>query len=213
MVHGMAHTHKNPYRLAYGDLGINAIETSRHAYSPLLHSSPNCDVDIRPVALNDGERKVVEGLADLANNHHPCLQGKELFLMRNQTGGRGISLFNDVAYYPDFLVWLKDTQSQHLIFLDPKGLSHFGHSEIKKVEMHREIREISKKLGEANPELHLHAYILSVTPPDKIGAQLQSKDKWEEEGVYFLQDAGCLQRVIAHVLESDRRRDCLNEET
>lgn len=110
-----------------------------------------------------------------------------------------------VAYYPDFLVWLKDAESQHLIFLDPKGLSHFGHAEIKKMQMHREIAEIAQQVRKVHADLHLHAYILSVTAPDKIGAERRSKDKWEEEGVYFLQDADCLQRVIARVLQSEQK--------
>ena len=190
--------------VAYGDFGISPIETSRHAYSPLLHSNQNCEVSMRPVALNDSERRVVEVLTELAKSQDPCLQGKEIFLMRNQTGGRGISLFNDVAYYPDFLVWLKDAKSQHLIFLDPKGLSRFGHTEIKKIQMHREIAEITKQVRESHADLHLHAYILSVTAPDKIGTERRSKDKWEEDGVYFLQDADCLQRVIANVLQSEQ---------
>ena len=190
--------------VVYGDLGINSIETERHAYSPLLHKTQNCEVDIRPVALNDSEKKVVESLAELARSEDPCLQGKDLFLMRNQAGGRGISLFNDVAYYPDFLVWLKDAESQHLIFLDPKGLSRFGHTELKKVQMHREITEITKHVREAHPDLQLHAYILSVTAPDRIGAKPRGKDKWEEDGVYFLQDADCLQRLIANVLQSEQ---------
>ncbi len=190
--------------VAYGDFGINPIETSRHAYSPLLHSNQDCEVAIRPVALNDGERQVVEVLSELAKRQDSCLQGKEVFLMRNQTGGRGISLFNDVAYYPDFLVWLKDADSQHLIFLDPKGLVHLGHTEVKKMQMHHEIAEIAKQVRAAHPDLHLHAYILSVTAPDKIGAERRSKDKWEEDGVYFLQDADCLQRVIANVLQSEQ---------
>lgn len=189
--------------VAYGDLGINPIETECHAYSPLLHKTQNCEVDVRPIALNDNEKKVVESFAELARRGHPCLQGKELFLMRNQTGGRGISLFNDVAYYPDFLVWLKDTESQHLIFLDPKGLSRFGHTELKKVQMHHEIAEITRQVREAHPDLHLHAYILSVTAPHKIGAKPRSKGMWEEEGVYFLQDSDCLQRVIGDVLQSE----------
>lgn len=192
--------------VAYEDFGIKRIETSRHAYSPLLHSSQNCKVAIRPVALNDGERQVVEALRGLAESKNPCLEGKDVFLMRNQTGGRGISLFNDVAYYPDFLVWLKDSESQHLIFLDPKGLSRFGYAENKKMQMHREIAEIAKQVREAHPDLHLHAYILSVTPPSQIGAELPRKQsEWEADGVYFMQDDDCLERMIASVLKSEQR--------
>ena len=157
---------------------------------------------IRPVALDGNERKVVEGLSDLAEKQDSCLQGRELFLIRNLTRGRGVSFFDDYAYYPDFIVWLKDARSQHLIFLDPKGLSRFGPRERKKVRLHREIREVAEQVRAAHPNLYLHACILSVTAPQDIGAEPRSKARWVEDGVYFLHDPDCLRQVISRVLQS-----------
>ena len=61
---------------------------------------------------------MVEGLAALAESGDPCLSGRELFLIRNRTLGRGISFFDDFSYYPDFIVWLKDGDSSSSIRRD-----------------------------------------------------------------------------------------------
>ena len=181
-------------------LGIRPIRTRFHAYEPLLHVRQGCEAKIRPVALDQNEKKVVEGLAELAERGDACLQGRELFLIRNLTGGHGISFFNDYSYYPDFIVWLKDALSQHLIFLDPKGLSRFGPRERKKVRLHHEIADIEAQVRATHPNLHLRAYILSVTAPGDIGAEPRNKAGWASDGVYFLQDPDCLQKVISCAL-------------
>ena len=49
-------------------------------------------------------------------------------------------------------------------------------------------------------DLHLHAYVLSVTPPDRIGDELRPRDSWERGGVYFLNDADCFPKLIRNAL-------------
>lgn len=78
-------------------------------------------------------------MAGPAQRGAACLDGKDLFLIRNLTRGRGVSFFDDFGYYLDFIVWLKDRSLQHVLFLDPKGLSRFGRKERHKVQLHREI--------------------------------------------------------------------------
>ena len=117
----------------YRNLKIGIIRSQAHAYQPLLYARQNRIVTVQPVPLDENERRVVERLEDLARTGDSCLQGKELFLIRNLTRGRGVSFFDDFGYYPDFIVWLKDDDQQHVLFLDPKGLSRFGQRERKKV--------------------------------------------------------------------------------
>ena len=181
------------------DLKFAVIRTEVHAYEPLLHAAKNCMVTVQPVSLNDGEKKVVQDLESLAKHGDNCLQNKELFLIRNRTRGRGVSFFDDCGYYPDFILWLKDDSSQHVVFLDPKGLGYYGDEKRKKVELHTEIKDIEERIHKLDPNLHLHAYILSVTPPEKISEQREQKE-WEQDGVYFLKDTDYLQRMITHVL-------------
>ena len=183
-------------------LRLGVVMSDVHAYKPLLYATGKGDVTVQPVPLDDNEKQVIVRLAELAGNGELCLQGHELFLIRNLTRGRGVSFFDDHRYFPDFIVWLKDDENQHIIFLDPKGLRRFGPEERKKVRLHSEIAGIEERVCEDDPNLRLHAYVLSVTPPDQIGDELRSQEEWEAEGVYFLQDSDWPQKVLGDVLES-----------
>ena len=185
----------------FDSLKLGVIMTGAHAYQPLLYAGKDCNVTVRPVALDKNEKKVVEGLAELAESHDQCLQGKELYLIRNLTRGRGVSFFDDFGYYPDFIVWLNSTDCQHVIFLDPKGLSRFGDRERRKVKLYQDIKDIEERIRETDPNLRLHAYILSVTQPSEIGDWRRSSSDWKNDGVYFLNEPNCLKQLIGHVLE------------
>ena len=185
----------------FPDLRVNVIMTQAHAYQPLLYAGPDSKVTIQPVSLNKDERNVVEKLAALAEHRDPCLHGKELFLIRNLTRGRGVSFFDDYAYYPDFIVWLKDETCQHVIFLDPKGLSRYGTRERHKVSLHQEIKKTEKQIRTTDPDVRLHAYVLSVTPPVLIAEAVRSRDDWKQQGVYFLEESDCLKQMIEHALQ------------
>ena len=182
-------------------LKLGVILAGAHAYQPLLYAGEGCQVTVRPVALDENEKAVVNGLADLAKNADPCLIGNELYLIRNLTRGRGVSFFDDFGYYPDFIVWLKSADRQHVIFLDPKGLSRFGTGERSKVELHHHIKDIEEQIRETEPDLYLHAYVLSVTPSQQIDGGSRSPNVWKNDGVYFLNESDCLKQVIESVLD------------
>ena len=155
---------------------------------------------MQPVPLDENEKRVVDHLESLAALGHACLQGRELYLIRNLTRGRGVSFFDDFGYYPDFIVWLKDDARQHVLFLDPKGLSRFGGRERRKVALHREIGKVDERVRKDDPNLHLRAYVLSVTPAARIDDGARSASEWKQDGVYFLDESDCLQQVIEHAL-------------
>ena len=182
------------------DLKLSVLNIDTHAYYPLLHADKGCKITIQPVALNKNEKVVVEGLNALAERIDPCLRGRELYLIRNLSRGRGVSFFDDYTYYPDFIVWLFDGDSQHVIFLDPKGLVRYGPKERRKVKLHTEIKQLEDRVRVSDPDLRLHAYVLSVTPPDQIGDELRSREDWEQQGVYFLNEPDCLKQVIGSAL-------------
>ncbi len=177
----------------------HARELKRRDYSHWVEGSPDF------VVMFIG----ADGILDAALDTRPALweeawqQHKELFLIRNLTRGRGVSFFDDFGYYPDFIVWLKDDDRQHVLFLDPKGLSRFGRRERKKVQLHHEIVEIEKQVRENDPDLYLRAYILSVTPASEIDDGGRRPSDWKKDGVYFLDDPDCLKQVITHALGGD----------
>ena len=189
----------NPREAVIDKIGL--VMTDIHAYKPLLYATGRGEITVQPVPLNIHENKVVQGLIGLAKQNDPCLKMHELFLIRNLTRGRGVSFFNDYSYYPDFIVWLKNDRKQHMLFLDPKGLMRFGSNERKKVQLHNDIKNLERQIRQDNPDLHLHAYILSTTKPDRIGSERPRPQKaWESQGVYFLKDRDWPKRIFRHVL-------------
>ena len=184
--------------------GLESVATvGAHAYEPLLCARAGCEVEVRPAPLNRDEGEVVKELERLARKKDSRLGGRELFLIRNTSRGGGLSFFDDFAYYPDFIVWLKGGADQHMIFLDPKGLARLGPREREKVRLHRGIKEVEKRAREKAPGLRLHAYILSATPPDGIDDGKRAQGAWEKDGVYFLADRDCLGKVAAHALGAE----------
>ena len=81
-------------------------------------------------------------------------------------------------------------------------MSRFGARERKKVRLHQDIKAIEERIRETEPNLHLHAYVLSVTRPSEIGDVRRSSNDWKNDGVYFLNESHCLHQVIADVLNS-----------
>lgn len=114
------------------------------------------------------------------------MQDKEIYLMRNMSRGKGVSFFEDYAFYPDFVVWIKDSKKQHILFIDPKGLARFDSSVKSKVDLHTRIKDTEKKIQKTNPELFLHSYIWSVTPPKEIGSdQAMSIQECHAQGIFL----------------------------
>ena len=188
-------------KLWYDNLKVGTFCAEAHAYEPLLYASKDRVISVEPVPLDESEKRVVSLLAGMATDPlTSCMDGKELFLIRNLTRGRGVSFFDDFGYYPDFIVWIKDGDAQHVVFLDPKGLARLGSRERKKIQLHHEIAEISRELHEKDPNLHLHAYILSVTDPEKIDDGSRSRDDWKRDGVYFLSYPSSLAQIVEHAL-------------
>ena len=187
--------------LWYENLKVGAIGRKAHAYQPLLFAAKDRVVSVEPVPLDKNEERVVIYLAGVAADPRTtCMKGKELFLIRNLTRGRGVSFFDDFDYYPDFIVWIKDGDTQHVLFLDPKGLARIGSRERKKIRLHHEIADIGRKLHESDPNLHLHAYILSATDPEKIDDGSRSPADWQRDGVYFLCFPASLGQILEHAL-------------
>ena len=83
--------------------------------------------------------------------------------------GKGVSFFDDYSFYPDFILWVRDSNRQDILFIDPKGLVHFNSKVKSKVNLHTRIKETEKKIQLQHPDIFLHSYIWSVTKPKDIG--------------------------------------------
>jgi hypothetical protein len=140
--------------------GMKAIWFGRHLYEPLLYLD-QAIVEISPVPLNKGERRLIEDLKAFHYNDGGFFASKELYLLRNLSKGRGVGFFEAGNFHPDFILWLLVSDEQHVIFVDPKGIRNLGPTD-PKIQFYQTIKEIEQRLGDTN--VHLESFIVSNTP-------------------------------------------------
>lgn len=144
---------------AWAFAGLKAICFAQHLYQPLLHLDTKV-IEISPAPLNKGELRFVEDLKAFHDANADFFKTRELYLLRNLSKGRGVGFFEAGNFHPDFILWLLADGKQHVIFVDPKGIRNLGPSD-PKIQFHQSIKEIEKRLGDA--DLHLHSFIVSNT--------------------------------------------------
>lgn len=151
---------------------IKAIWFGQHLYEPLLAADHKL-VEIAPVPLNKGERRFVEDLKAFHDGANAFFEGKQLYLLRNLSRGRGVGFFEEGGFYPDFILWLIAESRQHVVFVDPKGIRNLGPTD-RKIRFFESIKDVEQRLGD--PDVSLHSYIVSNTPSHTM-EQLWDMDK------------------------------------
>ena len=187
---------------------LSLLDAKFHAYIPLLHVDTRLDdernaneppgIKVSPTPLNSGEKKFVTDLVE-ARNDCAEVHNKEIYLMRNLSRGKGVSFFNDYSFYPDFILWLKDSARQDVFFIDPKGIARHSGTIDAKIRVHSLIKEIEKRMHQENHrDLFLHSYIWSTTSYRDTDPQLSTpRRQYNQQGVYFAEDGA---RGIAEML-------------
>ncbi len=149
------------FRDAWSFGNLKAFDFSKHLYQPLIYFKNNEVVKLAPVPLNEGERDFVEDLKEYYCNHKSDFEGKDLYLLRNQSKGKGVGFFEAGNFYPDFILWLIVNGKQYVCFIDPKGLTRIHGFDDPKVRFHKTIKEIQNRLGD--PDIVLESFIVSNT--------------------------------------------------
>jgi hypothetical protein len=140
--------------------GMKAIWFGRHLYEPLLYVDYKI-VEISPVPLNKGERRFVEDLKAFHEGNTSFFAGKEMYLLRNLSKGRGVGFFEAGNFHPDFILWLLTGGQQHIAFVDPKSIRNIGATD-PKIQFYETIKEIEQRMGD--PNVLLDSFIVSNTP-------------------------------------------------
>ncbi len=171
--------------MRFGPLDVFAFD--RHLYRPLVHLT-NSDVKVTPVALNEGEQRFVRDLEAFYGSNPAYFAGKELYLLRNLSRGKGIGFFEAGNFYPDFVMWLaeKNGDRQYVTFIDPKGIRLLDGVEDPKIRFHETIRGIEARLGD--PRMVLASFIVSNTPYAQLPDWGVSKKELEDRHVLFQND-------------------------
>ena len=145
---------------------LHCFTFDRHLYQPLVHISGDL-IEVKPVALNPGERDFVLDLRKYHALNAEFFKGRELYLLRNQSRGRGIGFFEAGNFHPDFILWLLTSDRQYVSFVDPKGLLHVQGTDDLKIRFHERVKGLEQRLGDAR--VTLNSFVVSVTPHKQVG--------------------------------------------
>ncbi|MER3524547.1 MAG: hypothetical protein C4326_10915 [Ignavibacteria bacterium] len=137
------------------------------------------------VLENEGERDFVLDLQAFCEAKNESLKGKELYLLRNMSRGRGIGFFEAGNFYPDFILWLLAGDRQYVSFIDPKGLRNLEGPEDPKIRFHVTIKDLERQLGD--PAVVLNSFIVSNTRAPEVAwwDDGMTKDEFDARNVLF----------------------------
>ena len=151
----------------------------------------NSDViEVKPVPLNEGERDFVLDLQQYCSQNKDFFKGKELYLLRNMSRGRGIGFFEAGNFYPDFIMWLLADGKQYINFIDPKGLRNLKGTDDPKIAFYKTIKSIEDDLRSQDSMVTLNSFIVSNTRLPEVGwwDGGMTKEQFEEKHVLFQQE-------------------------
>lgn len=184
---------------------FKAIHFDRHLYYPLIHLPPDQHLTSSPVGLNKGEWQFVRNLERFYRENSSLFNGTEVFLLRNESRGRGVGFFLESGFFPDFIMWVFKTNKQHLVFIDPKGIQMLGGPTHPKLEFYKEIKTVENKLNDT--KVTLDSFIISVTPYEEIrwnnnSEQPLSQPEFERRNVLFQRtvETGYFKKMFDKVL-------------
>jgi hypothetical protein len=171
---------------------LPAIHFDRHLYQPLLVGRGD-DVRSAPPGLSESERKLVDDLrAYCREEGDGALAGKEIFLLRNLSRGKGVGFFDKRGFYPDFILWIKDGDSQRIVFVEPHGMLQAGpYKNDDKARLYESLPDLAGELCERGglENVTLDSFIISATPFQSLHSKYDdgtwNKEKFAEAHILF----------------------------
>ncbi|MBC7229338.1 MAG: hypothetical protein H5T74_02965 [Actinobacteria bacterium] len=111
------------------------------------------------------------------------LAGKEIFLLRNLSRGKGVSFFEGCRFYPDFILWIVDGKKQRIVFIEPHGMLHAkAYREDEKAQLWEHLPELGKEIGQRSDrqDIELDSFIISATPYEDLYKRYDDGN-WDRE--------------------------------
>ena len=171
----------------------------RHLYQPLLIERDD-KVKSTPPGLNKYEQRFVKDLRDYCLLHKDnFLADKDIYLLRNLSRGKGIGFFETSGFYPDFILWIKISQRQRIVFIEPHGmLNARSYEHDDKAQLHERLPGFAEKIGKLSGyrDIKLDSFIISATPYEALWGRY-GDHTWDLER--FTQ---------AHILFPDQGENC-----
>ncbi|MEJ5311685.1 MAG: DEAD/DEAH box helicase family protein [Anaerolineae bacterium] len=155
------------------DRDLPRIHFDGHLYLPLLAQETDKFTSVPP-ALNKSEAQFVRDLkAFWEKEKDGIMAGKEVYVLRNLSRGKGVGFFENSGFYPDFILWVVDTlqEAQRIIFVEPHGMLQakaYIHDE--KARLHERLPQLAQELAQAHSRtgISLDSFIVSATPYDEL---------------------------------------------
>ena len=137
----------------------------RHLYQPLLAiTNANDAWRTTPPALEESEKLFVEDLRGyVRQQREELLAKKEVFLLRNQSRGKGIGFYQNEGFYPDFILWITEGARQRIVFIEPHGMVHDAINEYnEKITLFKRLRTLSYERFRGE-HVQMDSFIISKT--------------------------------------------------
>jgi superfamily II DNA or RNA helicase len=173
-------------------------------------------INISPPALNEGEKRFLEGLRDYLDKNRELLDKYQIALLRNEAR-EGVGFMLDWGeFYPDFILWIREKGGNriYIVFIEPKGLKMLGDvlNNEKINFLSKELRETLRKEYE-NWQIEVKGFILSTTPYEELRRsqaieeskskeEYEKKKKYEGKNILFLEDRDWVKRLFERVLHA-----------
>lgn len=175
---------------------LHAFSFQQHLYNPLIHigkqpKEQSHIVEVSPVALNAGEKKFITDLRQYyTSQEQKFFADKELYLLRNQSRGRGVGFFDKSGFYPDFILWLVVDDHQYITFVDPKSLANLEGPDDFKIRFSQDIKEVEQGIRKRTGDsaVTLNSFIVSITPFPDVQWWGSDRTELEQHHVLFQKD-------------------------
>ena len=165
----------------------------RHLYLPLLLEKKD-NLNTEPPGLKKSEAQFVRDLkAYWTAEKDKSLAGKEVFLLRNLSRGRGVGFFEESGFYPDFILWVVDNhKNQRIIFIEPHGMVYsksYIHDD--KARLHEKLPQLAEDMAQRSKQknVKLDSFIISATAYDDLHARYDEgtwdRVKFAEKHILF----------------------------
>ena len=127
-------------------------------------------------------------------------------VLRNKSKvGKGF--FEVGNFYPDYILWIDDGQTQYISFIDPKGLLRIRQDD-PKIQFYKTIKELEKRLAATARDkvIILNSFILSATPYSDLYIWWRTtdaevnKEYLAERNVFTLDNPDCVASMMKKIL-------------
>lgn len=131
------------------------------------------------------------------------LKGKALYLLRNQSRGKGLGFYETNGFFPDFILWVVHGEHQRVIFVEPHGLRNEAQGSDKITGFHERLQTYVKKglHSSGRDNVSVDGWIVSATLQSVLieqWAQEWNGSKFRDKHILFPHDG--YEHVLSTIL-------------